>query len=375
MTAAKTDPSSPGAMADLVIMGGGPAGMAAAIQAARAGYSVTVLERNVLPKDRVQVGWMSPSGVLLCQQLGLTADVIAAQPFQGITLYNWEFSEQTVISDDDLAGWYIDRIKLATALDDLARQAGVTIIRGLEVANLQLNEDHVAAEMEDHTEIEGRLAIIADGVFSRGAEMAELIAAGRMGASLTCAQMLTPAQGATPGLAAVLGREADIQLGTIVTSADRVRITISGRGEPNELMRKLHDLCDRAQAAGIIPQTGSEVEAGGILPAAAALEMDTHVGKRCLLVGDAGGFVAAFSNEGLYPAMRSGMIAADVAGEALGSALPQDALATFGVAWRQELADYLRMPNADLGLLLPLIFRSEPMAKRVARAFLLGSDL
>lgn len=362
-------------MTDLVIMGGGPAGMAAAIQAARAGHSVTVLERNVLPKDRVQVGWMSPAGVALCQQLGMSANDIDAQPYQGITLHNWEFSEQTSIADEDLAGWYIDRIKLATALDDQARQAGVTIIRGLEVANLQLGEDHVTAQMQDHTEFRGRLAIIADGVFSRGAEMAELMAAGRMGASLTCAQMLTPAQGATPGLAVVLGREADIQLGTIVTSTDRVRITISGRGEPNELMRILHDLCDRAQTAGIIPLTGSEVEAGGILPAAAALEMDTHVGKRCLLVGDAGGFVAAFSNEGLYPAMRSGMIAADVAGEALGAALPQDALATFGVAWRQELADYLRMPNADLGLLLPLIFRSEPMARRVARAFLLGSDL
>ena len=110
----------------------------------------------------------------------------------------------------------------------------------------------------------------------------------------------------------------------------------------------------------------------GLCPSGVALDMDTHVGKRCLLIGDAGGFVAAFSNEGIYPAMRSGWIAADTALRALRAPVLQDELASFGVAWRGELADYLRMPNTDLSLLVPLVFNNEQMSRRVARAFLLG---
>ena len=107
-------------------------------------------------------------------------------------------------------------------------------------------------------------------------------------------------------------------------------------------------------------------------PGGAALDMDTHVGKRCLLIGDAGGFAAAFSNETVYPAMRSGWIAAETALRALHAPVLQDELASFSVAWRTDMADYLRMPNTDLSLLVPLVFNNEQMSRRVARAFLLG---
>jgi flavin-dependent dehydrogenase len=104
-----------------------------------------------------------------------------------------------------------------------------------------------------------------------------------------------------------------------------------------------------------------------------ALDMHSHVGKRTLLVGEAGGFVAAFNNDRLYAAMRSGRLAAEAAERALKSDLPQDELAGFEAAWRTELADYLRMPSTDLSLLMPLVFNQNlQMSQRVARAFLLG---
>jgi flavin-dependent dehydrogenase len=106
--------------------------------------------------------------------------------------------------------------------------------------------------------------------------------------------------------------------------------------------------------------------------AGAALDFESHVGKRCLLVGDAGGFVSAFSNEGLYPALRSGWRAAEVAAAALRAPLLQDELAGFGNVWRSDLAEYLRMPNTDLGLLLPMVFTNAQMSRRIARAFFLG---
>jgi hypothetical protein len=47
-------------------------------------------------------------------------------------------------------------------------------------------------------------------------------------------------------------------------------------------------------------------------------------------------------------------------------------LHSFGSAWRRDLADYLRLPNTDLALLMPLVFNNAQMSGRLARAFLLG---
>ncbi|NUQ51003.1 MAG: hypothetical protein HUU27_13925, partial [Phycisphaerae bacterium] len=127
-----------------------------------------------------------------------------------------------------------------------------------------------------------------------------------------------------------------------------------------------------ARQAGLLPPGPTPEIQAHPSPAGLALDLDTHVGKRCLLLGDAGGFVSAFSNEGIYPAMMSGVLAADVVARALKAPVPQDELASFGVEWRTRLADYLRMPNTDLSLLVPLVFNNPQMCLRVARAFLHG---
>ena len=48
----------------------------------------------------------------------------------------------------------------------------------------------------------------------------------------------------------------------------------------------------------------------GMLPAGGAIDFEGHVGKRAVLVGDAGGFVSAASGEGIYPSMLSARAAA-----------------------------------------------------------------
>jgi flavin-dependent dehydrogenase len=130
--------------------------------------------------------------------------------------------------------------------------------------------------------------------------------------------------------------------------------------------------CERAVESGLLPEGVPREPERRVCPGGVALDMDTHVGKRCLLIGEAGGFVAAFSHEEIYPAMCSGWIAAESALGALRAPVLQDELASFGAAWRGRLADYLRMPNTDLSLLVPLVFNNAQMSRRVARAFLLG---
>jgi hypothetical protein len=149
-------------------------------------------------------------------------------------------------------------------------------------------------------------------------------------------------------------------------------VTLLTRDLSSPAATQLASLLEAARAGDILPRdcVPQPVEVPGL--AGLALELESHVGKRCLVVGEAGGFVSAFSNEGLYPALRSGWLAAQTAARALSAPVLQDELATFSADWRTDLADYLRMPNTDLGLLLPMVFSNPEMSRRMGRAFLLG---
>ena len=64
---------------DLIIIGGGPAGTAAAITAARAGARVLLLERGRFPRHKVCGEFISPEGVELLASLGLD-DLVRRAP-------------------------------------------------------------------------------------------------------------------------------------------------------------------------------------------------------------------------------------------------------------------------------------------------------
>jgi flavin-dependent dehydrogenase len=170
-----------------------------------------------------------------------------------------------------------------------------------------------------------------------------------------------------------IGATREAKLATIVRDGRQARVSLVTRDSRTAPQDQFRELWLAAQHAGALPAAASAPQARDT-PTGVALDLDSHVGKRCLLIGDAGGFVCAFSHEGIYPAMKSGCVAVEVAAAALPAPLIQDELGGFEAAWRGALADYLRMPNTDLSLLMPLVFNNEQMSRRVARAFVLGQQ-
>ena len=72
--------------ADVVIVGGGPAGAVAALQLARGGMHVVLLERCALPRAKACGDCLSPQATLVLERLGLLPDVLALEP---ATLAGW----------------------------------------------------------------------------------------------------------------------------------------------------------------------------------------------------------------------------------------------------------------------------------------------
>ncbi len=360
---------------DLLVVGGGPAGAAAAIAARRAGLSVLLIEREPEGRGRSGLGWTGPAGVELCRACGLSAGRAGAEPFRGLRLFSWDLKRSTTVTEGGLGGWIVARESFDRALRDIAGSAGAEMLLGTSCEAVASGEERVVLSLSDGHRVAGRVLILADGLDSSLARSVNLAAAGHLPRASHCVRVELEAPAEEVGLDVVLGgHRAGVQA-TIVRAGRRACFALLTREDPGQAKSRAGTFLQAAQAAGLLPRAAWGVPVIERSPAGLALELESHVGKRCLLVGAAGGFVGAFSNEGIFPAMKSGWLAAETAARALKQPVVQDELASFGAAWRTQLAEYLRMPQTDFSLLMPLVFGAKLMSRRVARAFLLGEPI
>jgi flavin-dependent dehydrogenase len=364
-------PSAPTSF-DVAIIGGGPAGGAAALGCLTRQLRTVLITRAAAspPRPLTCPGWLSPAAVRFCEEHGVALPSAAA-PTRGLTLRSWDLKQSVEVKEAALAGRIVPPGVLAARLLETAQQGGVTVWRGAAVRHLELGEKCARLELADDRVIAAQVVLLADGAESPTARLANVEAARHSTERVSCALSTAgPAHSGDARLELVLGAGDGLQLATFARGPDQTRVMLLTRDHHHPADQQLQHLLERAHAAGLLPP-GLRATPLRCL-AGVALEMESHVGKRCLLIGDAGGFVSAFSNEGLYPALCSGWLAAQTVASACAAPVLQDELASFSAAWRGALAEYLRLPSTDLGLLLPMVFSNAQMSARVARAFLLG---
>ncbi len=152
--------------AEIIVVGGGPAGLATAIRAARAGFRTTVFERAMGATDKACGEGLMPHGVRALEALGalkLIAERDCA-PFQGIR-YLLENGRAVDARFRRGAGLGIRRTALSAALREVAANAGVDLQRA-SVRSFRSSAGSVEVETELGTSA-CALLVGADGLQSQ----------------------------------------------------------------------------------------------------------------------------------------------------------------------------------------------------------------
>src|SRR5258708_35079265 len=118
---------------DVAILGGGPAGAAAAIELARHGRRGLGLERTLY--EDVRIGeTLPPQAAPWLRRLGVF-DAFASVPHLSAPALVRQWEKPVAIADrlicnQDRSGWHVERAHFDALLADAAEQAGATVRRG-----------------------------------------------------------------------------------------------------------------------------------------------------------------------------------------------------------------------------------------------------
>lgn len=175
-----TDPT----VADVAIVGAGPAGTAAAIVAAQAGRSVVLADKAVFPRDKICGDGITTGALRLLERLGVVPeavpswtevhDIHVASPSGHVATFplprgRGQFAVVTRRTDLD------------HALVERARAAGAKVLEGIAVEQVSDDGRHVTISFDDGTVLRADHLVAADGMWSPTRKLLGTAEAGYLG--------------------------------------------------------------------------------------------------------------------------------------------------------------------------------------------------
>lgn len=345
----------------VTVVGAGPAGATAARALARAGVTVRLLDRSKFPRNKPCGGAISIRALERIPHLSTALSRIATHRLSRLYLEG-PGGESTVIESDGPAVVMIRRWEFDAQLVDLAVDAGVELVTGVDVVQASMDDTGVRLVSRDGRRFEAPMVVAADGVHSVVARRlginpgwpATSVAVDMMEeAPRTALRDIDPstlwvAYGFDPTR---LGAGSDHGTGDarapegyayIFPKRDHVNVGIGYvmqhfrdrvDAHPYDLQRRF---VEHLRGRGLMEGESSRRHfTPFIIPVGGPLKRPGR--ERVLLAGDAGGFVNGFTAEGIYYAMVSG----DLAARAI--------VQTSAADWAGALARYTRACEAEMG--------------------------
>jgi flavin-dependent dehydrogenase len=272
-------------MIDLIVAGGGPAGLATSVNAARAGMSVVVVEPREFPVDKACGEGIMPSGVSALRRLGVD---ITGRPLHGITYTNQRHAVSAEFHRGLGAG--LRRTTLHALLAARATELGVRVVPGrVDADDVRQSADDVRAGG-----FRARWLVAADGLRSplRRALGLRLPEAGVRRYGLRRHYGITPW---TDHVEVHLSDDAEAYVTPLGDNLLGVALLGSRRVDYQTALAGFPELRDRLGDTAVTPVRG----AGPLRQ-----RVSRRTAGRVLLVGDAAGYVDALTGEGVALALR-----------------------------------------------------------------------
>lgn len=334
-------------MIDLLVAGGGPAGLVTALYARHAGLDVAVMEPRAAPIDKACGEGLMPGAVRALAGLGV---VVGGHPLAGIRYLAG--TRRAEASFRDIRGAGVRRTELHTALDRARAAAGIPLYPQA-VTRVRQQDDSVRAGG-----IRARYLAAADGLHSPIRTMLGLHrvshAPRRWG--LRAHFDLAPW---TDHVEVYWSGPSEAYVTPVDAHRVDVAVLTGCRGDFGTQLAAFPELVARLPAGAV----------DGVRAAGPLRQRVRHcVAGRVLLVGDAGGYVDALTGEGLGVAFRS---AAELV-----AAVAADAPERYEAAARRVSRRYRLLTHALVraAAVPPLRARIVPAAAAMPRAFQAAVD-
>lgn len=343
-------------MVDLVIVGGGPAGSAAAITAARSGLSVLLVDRATFPRDKCCGDGLTALALRLGEGLGLDP----------LLILGWQTVEDLVIHPpggrstryplprgDGLYAAVVPRMQYDAALLDLARSAGADVRDGHGLTGITVDGDVATLEVEGLGTIRATTVVAADGMWSPTRKLLGLASSGYRGEWQAFRQYVADVGPAAadlhvwfepdllPGYAwsfPLPGGRANVGFG--VLRGGQVAVGDTGR---------IWDgLMDRPAIRAVLGDNARPEGRRSAWPIPARVDAAVLDHGPVLFVGDAASASDALTGEGIGQALQTGILAAEAA-RAGGTAA--EVASTYARSVRRDLVADHTMSVALQGML------------------------
>jgi len=340
-----------GASCDLLVVGGGPAGAAAAIRGAAAGLSVVLCDKARFPRDKTCGDGLTTTALRLLERLGLDPATVAGwEPVGEVVLRSPSGRiVELPLPTNGLYAAVAPRSTLDAALLDVAARSGVAIRHGAALESIRPLENGVETTVGKESLTAGYV-IAADGMYSTVRRLTG-VAGPHLGEWHAFRQYFTGVsdrrlwvffeRDLLPGYAWIFpvgGGRANVGFGLPRRPGMSVR----------PMAGQWRDLLERPALRAVLGD-GEPEGHHRAWPIPADLGRAPLSSGRVLFTGDAAGATDPMTGEGIAQALLTGILAAEAVGRAYGD--PAAVARRYDASVQHHLARDLRFA-AVLGRIL-----------------------
>jgi flavin-dependent dehydrogenase len=333
-------------MEDVIIAGGGPAGLGAAIYAAIAGLQVTVIEPQAGVIDKACGEGLMPGAVALLGELGVKPEV--SRPFAGVRYIGQGGTVEGRFTAGPGLG--VRRTVLHAALLERAVALGVGFEQG-RVSEVEQLDDHVRVNGR-----EARWLLAADGLYSSLRKSLQLELPSRRSPRYGLRRHYAVAPW-SPFVEVYWSADAEAYVTPVADDLVGVAVLFSGDPLPEgqgSAQRYERILADFPVLAERLAKPVTAVRGSGPFER----RLSGRRKGRVLLIGDAAGYLDPITGEGI----RLGLASASAAVDCIRADRPED----YERAWRQITRSYWLLTEGLLGV------RDRALLRRAMIPFLRG---